>query len=139
MGEEARRKAEEEEEARRKVEEEEARRRAEEDEARRKAQEEQEARFKAEAEKARRRAEEEEAKRKAAEEAKKPALQKAMDLANQARQLDDQGQKQEALDQYKQCITLFAVARSGERRKSVLEAIQTKSQELTRRVGELSD
>lgn len=156
----ARQRAEEEENARRQAEEEEARRKAEEAEeaqrlavevaARRKAEEEEEARRKAEVEEARRKAEEEEearrkaeaqdaARRKAEEFSKKPLLEQAMILAGEARQMEDNGQLEEALGQYKQCLSLFTLAQRKEKGQKIRNAIQVKITDFTGRINQLSD
>jgi len=133
------------EEAERQVEE--ARRTAEED-ARRKAEEEEKARLvaeqdalrKAEEEAARSKAEEEEAlRRKAEEEANKPYLEQAVNMAGAGKQLEDQGQTEEACDCYKTSIALFTLAQRKEKSQKVRDAIQLKIGDLTTRSSQLSE
>jgi len=147
--EEAKRKAEEAE-ARSKAEAEEARQGAEEEKAklkaseletaRRKTQELEEAKQKAQEEaESIRKAEEEEAARKAQVDAGKSWLERAMDSAGHARQLEDQGQTQEAMEQYNKCLELFGLVCKKEKSERVRTAIQEKMQDLKSRADGLSE
>merc|ERR1712216_164954 len=110
--------------------EEEARRKAEAEEAERKAQEEE----------ARRKAEEEDAARRKAEEfARKTPLEQAMILAGEARQLEDHGHLEEALGQYKQCLSLFTLAQRKEKNQKIRDAIQVKITDFAGRINQLSE
>jgi len=106
-----------------------ARRSAVEEEARHKAEEELEAQ---------RQVAEAEVKRKA-DEGGKSWLEKATDLANQAKQLDDQGEQQQALDQYKRCVAMFAIVKRREKSERIQQAVQTKMQQLTLRADQLAE
>jgi len=105
--------------------------------ARRKAEEE-EAHRKAEQEDAKRKVEEEEMRRKAEEQAKKPWLEQALDMAGLARQLEDQGQMEQALDHYKKCIAAFMMAWKKETSEKIKGAIQEKVADMTRHTKELT-
>jgi len=123
---------------------EEARRKAK-DDARRKAEEEEKAEeddalLKAGEEAARSKAEEEEGLRRQAEtEANKSYVEQAMNMAGAGKELEDQGQTEDASDCYKKSIALFTLALRKEKAPKVRDAIQGKIEDLTTRSTQLSE
>jgi len=99
--------------------------------------EEEEERLKAEEEAAAalRAAAEEEARRKA--EAEKSWLQKAVDLAQHAQDLEAAGQRQEALQTFRNCVELFVFVKKREKSARVQEMLQVRIDELSQRADRL--
>merc|ERR1712070_1304707 len=81
----------------------------------------------------------EEARRKAEEEAGKSWLERAIDLAGKARQLEDQGEQRQALQQYQNCLEVFEIVKKREKSERIRDALQSKMQELNTRADRLSE